>query len=148
MADNIPPELAGDLRHSLTRLYLALRRNSPIHGISAAQSSAIATLYDHGPMRMGELADRESIRMPTATSLVDGLIREDLAARAPDPDDRRAVVISLTDHGREVIDQIRNRRDDKVTAALAGMSDEHLAALAAAAPALRDLRARLENHDD
>lgn len=131
----------------MTRLYLALRRNSPIEELSAAQSSALATLHDHGPMRMGALADRESIRMPTATSLVDGLIRSDLASRAPDPDDRRAVVIAITDHGRTVIDEVRGRRDDVVTTALENLSDEHLAALSAAAPALRALRARLENHD-
>ncbi len=147
MAENIPPELASDLRHSVTRLYLALRRNSPINELSAAQSSALATLFDHGPMRMGALADRESVRMPTATSLVDGLTRDGLAVRAPDPDDRRAVVIALTDHGRAVIEGVRTRRDDVVTTALENLSADHLAALAAAAPALQALRARLENHD-
>ena len=95
---------------------------------------------------MGVLADRESIRMPTATSLVDGLIRIDMVSRAPDPDDRRAVLIAVTEHGHAAIANVRSRRDDAVTTALEDLSDEHVAALAAAAPALRALRARMENH--
>ncbi|WP_132992596.1 MarR family winged helix-turn-helix transcriptional regulator [Gordonia zhaorongruii] len=147
MAENIPPELASDLRHYLTRLYLALRRHSPINELSATQSSALATLLDHGPMRMGELAERECVRMPTATSLVDVLTRDGLAERRPDPDDRRAVVISLTDQGRALIADIRDRRDATVTAALEQLTAAQVAALAEAAPALRDLQARLENND-
>ncbi|WOC12283.1 hypothetical protein MP11Mi_13680 [Gordonia sp. MP11Mi] len=128
----------------MTRLYLALRRNSPITELSAAQASALATLSDYGPMRMGAFADREGVRMPTATNLVDVLARDGLVTRDPDPDDRRAVVIALTDVGRTTLDEVRMRRDDVLTAALEQLSGEQLAALAAAAPALRDLRARLE----
>ncbi|MCF8589033.1 MarR family transcriptional regulator [Gordonia sp. HY285] len=144
MTENLPAELAGELRHSVTRLYLALRRNSPITDLSAAQASALATISDHGPMRMGALADREGVRMPTATNLVDVLARDGLVTRDPDPDDRRAVVIALTDEGQTIIRDVRTRRDDVVASALAQLSDEQLAALAAAAPALRDLRTRLE----
>lgn len=144
MTEKNPSELASELRHSVTRLYLALRRNSPVTELTAAQSSALVTLLDHGPMRMGALADREGVRMPTATSLVDVLTRDDLVTRAPDPDDRRAVVIELTEQGRASVDRVRSRRDDVLTAALDELSDEQRAALAAAAPALRDLRARLE----
>lgn len=93
---------------------------------------------------MGTLADREGIRMPTATSLVDVLTRDGMVSRAPDPDDRRAVVITLTDQGRALVEDVRTRRDDVFTAALEQLSDEQLTVLAAAAPALRDLRARLE----
>ncbi|NMO03447.1 MarR family transcriptional regulator [Gordonia sp. TBRC 11910] len=138
-------KLASELRPTLTRLYLSLRRHTPITEYTAAQASALATLFDHGPMRMGELAERESIRMPTATSLVDGLIKSDLATRHADPTDRRAVVIELTEHGRVVLRRVRAERDDAVTAALAGLSDEHRAALAAATEALKELHKQVEN---
>ncbi|WP_026918112.1 MarR family winged helix-turn-helix transcriptional regulator [Gordonia shandongensis] len=147
MLDDSSPDLASGLRHTLTRLYLTLRRNAPLGDISAAQGSALALLHDHGPMRMGEFADRESIRMPTATALIDGLCREGLVSREPDPTDRRAVLISITPQGVDAVDDIRSRRDDAVTRALADLSEAHRSAIAEALPALRDMQSRLENYD-
>lgn len=141
-------ELAAALRPDLTRLYLALRRHAPISEYSAAQASALTVLVDHGPMRMGELAERESIRMPTATALVDGLSRNGLVERRPDPEDRRAVVVAMTDHGRAVVDRVRGERDHILTDAIEKLSADERAALAAAAPALRALRRRLDDYAD
>ncbi|GAA2368012.1 MULTISPECIES: MarR family winged helix-turn-helix transcriptional regulator [Gordonia] len=144
MTDENAPDLASGLRHTVTRLYLTLRRNSPISELSAAQASGLASLVDYGPMRMGEFAERESIRMPTATALIDGLHRGGYVSREPDPDDRRAVIIAATDTGSEIVSDIRTRRDDSVTRALQTLSDDHRAALAAALPALRELQTRME----
>lgn len=137
--------LASELRPILTRLYLSLRRHAPNSEYSAAQASALATILDHGPMRMGELAERESIRMPTATALVDGLVKTEMIERAPDPDDRRAVLVGLTDHGRRILKRVGIERDDVMSSALAGLADDHRAALAAAAPALRALHDQLDS---
>lgn len=142
MIDNA--KLASELRPALTRLYLSLRRNSPATEYTAAQASALASLYEHGAMRMGELAARESIRMPTATSLVDGLIRSSLVTRHADPTDRRAVVIELTDRGHDVLRRVRAQRDDALNAALNGLSTDHRAALADAVEALEELRKQVE----
>lgn len=136
--------VARQLRPAVTRLYLMLRRHTPIPEYTAAQASGLATLLDHGPMRMGEFADRESIRMPTATSLVDGLVRNGLVEREPDPCDRRAVLVSLSAHGREVLERVRVRRDDVLTDAITELSDADRAALAGAAGALTTLHDLLE----
>ncbi|MXP21455.1 MarR family transcriptional regulator [Gordonia sp. HNM0687] len=144
MSDDEAYRLASALRPTVTRLYLTLRRRTPIAEYSAAQASALSVLLDHGPLRMGELAERESIRMPTATALIDGLTKNGLVERTPDPADRRAVLVGLTDHGRTVLDRVRGRRDTILTAALAGLTDDDRAALAAAAPALEALRHQIE----
>ncbi|ALG86437.1 MarR family winged helix-turn-helix transcriptional regulator [Gordonia phthalatica] len=145
MSNDSTYDLASGLRHSVTRLYLTLRRNAPISELTAAQASALSVLVDHGPMRMGELAERESVRMPTATALVDGLLREGLVTREPDPTDRRAVVVATTDKAAALIRNIRTSRDDTVIRTLETLSDEHRAALMAALPALRELQTRMEN---
>lgn len=145
MSADFDPAAVGQLRATLTRLYLSLRRNSPSDQLTAAHASAIATLTDHGPMRMGEFARRESIRMPSATSLIDPLVRNGLVARRPDPDDKRAVLIELTEHGHRVVDELRSRRDEALTSAVESLSTEHRRALHDALPALAALQARLEN---
>ncbi|MGW0038029.1 MarR family winged helix-turn-helix transcriptional regulator [Gordonia sp. NPDC003376] len=136
--------IARQIRPAITRMYLCLRRHTPAPEYSAAQASALVTLLDHGAMRMGEFAARESIRMPTATSVVDGLIRNGLAQRSPDPSDRRAVLVSLTEHGEDTVRRVRDRRDDVLARAVEQLSDDDRASLAAAAPALRALHAALE----
>ncbi|SDU72788.1 MarR family winged helix-turn-helix transcriptional regulator [Gordonia westfalica] len=141
-----PAQLASALRPTITRLYLALRRRAPLVQLTAAQTSALNVLADHGWMRMGELAERESVRMPTATSVVDGMTKHGLVERRPDPADRRAVLVGLTEHGRELVERIRLGRDVALTNALANLSVEHREALAAAAPALRALRDELDQH--
>ncbi|GED96136.1 MarR family winged helix-turn-helix transcriptional regulator [Gordonia crocea] len=142
MPDDV--DLARDLRPAITRLYLALRRRAPIAELSAAQSSALSTLLHHAPLRMGALAEREGIRMPTATALVDGLIKLDLVQRDADPDDRRAVIVDLTAQGRTVIETARRHRDDALAAALAQLSPDERDQLAAATPALANLFRHLE----
>ncbi|QKT08885.1 MarR family transcriptional regulator [Gordonia sp. X0973] len=138
-------DLARDLRPAVTRLYLALRRRAPVAELSAAQASALSTLLLHAPLRMGALAEREGIRMPTATALVDGLIKIGLVHRAPDPDDRRAVIVDLTEPGRTAIAKASRRRADVLAAALAKLSDEERASLVAAMPALLELQRQLED---
>lgn len=93
---------------------------------------------------MGELAERESIRMPSATSLVDGLIKSDLVRRIPDSTDRRAVVVELTEHGYAVLRKVRAQRDDALSTALNKLSESHRSALEQAAEALEELRNQVE----
>lgn len=137
-------DLAIDLRGTLTRAYLALHRSSPLEGISAPKAVALTTIADAGPMRMGELAERESIRTPSATALVDGLAEQGLVERQVDPKDRRVVMISVTPAGRALLDEIRRNRSGVLLHALQKLDAGQLTALAAAGPALGALKAALE----
>jgi DNA-binding MarR family transcriptional regulator len=141
-------ELADAIRPTMARVYLTIRRRSPFGEYTAAQGSTLATLADHGPMRMGELARREGVRMPTVTAAVDVLVGHGLVRRDPDPDDRRAVQVSITDTGRHEMTQLQSARNEVLARALSGMTDNELAALQAAIPALRSLREQLEGLDE
>ncbi len=57
----------------------------------------------------------------TVTSVVDGLVARDLVARKSDPDDRRRVVLALTDDGRTAVehgDQVVGAALDRLLARL------------------------------
>lgn len=148
MFDNDLTDLADAIRPTLARVYLTIRRRSPFGEYTAAQGSTLATLAEHGPMRMGELARREAVRMPTVTAAVDVLVGHGLLRRDPDPDDRRAVQVSITDNGRQEMAQLQSARNEVLARAMAGMTDDELRALRAAVPALRSLRAQLESLDE
>jgi DNA-binding MarR family transcriptional regulator len=73
------------------------------------------------------------------TALVTRLERAVLVRRDPDPDDARAVRVSLTADGADCLERIRGSRAALIEARLAALSAEQRAALAAALPALDSL---------
>ena len=54
-------------------------------------------------MRSSELAQHLHIAPRSATEVVDALEAKGLVARSPDPSDRRATLVSLTDRGRDAL---------------------------------------------
>ncbi|MGR5457310.1 MarR family winged helix-turn-helix transcriptional regulator, partial [Vibrio alfacsensis] len=65
-------------------------------GYSLAQVHTIEVLGIHGAMRMKELADKLGITTGTLTVQVDKLVAANLMERLPHPNDRRAIVVALT----------------------------------------------------
>jgi DNA-binding MarR family transcriptional regulator len=73
------------------------------------------------------------------TALVTRLERDGLAARGDDPSDRRAVIVSLTAAGRDVLVDRRTRRASRLAGLLERLDPEDRAAIEAAAGALTRL---------
>jgi DNA-binding MarR family transcriptional regulator len=90
---------------------LAIRR-AQARGQAAPQDLTLAQYYLLLPLQAGglrppsQLAELAGIAPPTATRLLDGLERAGLVVRERSPDDRRAVLVSLTRRGR---DRLRQR---------------------------------------
>ena len=74
--------------------------------ITPAQFRALRVLRRHGVMRLSALSDRLKIAARSTTEVIDALQARDLAGRRPDPDDRRATLVELTEHGLQVLDGI------------------------------------------
>ncbi len=84
---------------------------------------ALARLsHPDGGVRVSHLADHLGIAPRSATEVADALEEAGLLTRAPDPTDRRAVLLTLTDAGRHTVADVRDRRRaaaDEAVAALA-----------------------------
>jgi DNA-binding MarR family transcriptional regulator len=78
--------------------------------ISPSHSRALSMLLRHGSMRLSDLSDHLRIAPRSATEVVDGLQQLGLVERHPDPHDRRATLVVLTDEGRRVGEAIRSAR--------------------------------------
>ncbi len=59
------------------------------------------------PIPLGQLAARLSFVKSNITQLVDRLEAEQLVRRIPDPEDRRCILVELTDKGRQECEQAR-----------------------------------------
>jgi DNA-binding MarR family transcriptional regulator len=78
--------------------------------ITPAQFRALRVLRRHGVMRLSELSERLKIAARSTTEVIDALQSRDLVGRRPDPDDRRATLVDLTEHGLQVLQAIREAR--------------------------------------
>lgn len=72
-------------------------------GASLAQLKLLSLIQRSGPLRSTDIADALGQAPRTVTEAVDGLERDRLVVRTPDPRDRRAKRISLTEDGKAVI---------------------------------------------
>lgn len=68
--------------------------------ISPSQSRALKVLAGQDALRLNELAEQLRIAPRSVTEVVDDLAARDLVERRPDPADRRATLVALTDQGR------------------------------------------------
>lgn len=69
-------------------------------GYSLAQIHTIEVLGCHGAMRMKELAEKLGITTGTLTVQVEKLVKAKLLTRSTQDDDRRAIVVDLTETGQ------------------------------------------------
>lgn len=99
-------------------------------GITPGQARALRILGHHDePLRMAALAERLGIVPRSATTVVDALESADLAARTPDPTNRRSTLVTLTGAGRAALSQMaaaRRQAAEEVFATLAAEQRETL----------------------
>jgi DNA-binding MarR family transcriptional regulator len=83
----------------------------------------------HGPVTIGEIAARLGIAQPTASLLVERLVRVGLVERADDPGDRRRALVRLSPEGEHFVARITGDIHNHLREGLARLSDDDLAAL-------------------
>jgi DNA-binding MarR family transcriptional regulator len=89
----------GDQKLSLPRVKVLL-----------ALAARRIRMGDH--VRMHDLAEELGVTPRNITTIVDGLEREGLLARRPDPSDRRAIWLELTPLGLSLIEQVHQLEQD------------------------------------
>jgi DNA-binding MarR family transcriptional regulator len=74
--------------------------------VTMPQMKIMLILYLNGPMRMSNIAASLDVTLPTASSLVDKLIRKNYLLRKSQEDDRRVVLCSLSSKGQKTLGRI------------------------------------------
>jgi DNA-binding MarR family transcriptional regulator len=97
--------------------------------INPSHARALRTLSHHGTMRLSQLSDHLHIAPRSTTEVVDALESRDLVRRRPDPDDRRATLVEVTEHGASVLAAIRAARGSQSERIFARLSQEDRAQL-------------------
>jgi DNA-binding MarR family transcriptional regulator len=134
--------LATSLRISISRLARRMRAERAAQGLqpelSDSQLAALAALEKH-TMTPGELAEHEKVQPPSITRVIASLEERGLIQRMPHPSDRRQVVLTVTDQGRDVVRQVRQLREAWLARRLRDLTPGERAVLREALPILEKL---------
>ncbi len=101
----ITPEQVGERYLAVHhRMFRAVNDEMNGCGLSMARTKVLRRLHEHGAARQNVLAAEFGLSPHSITDLVDGLERLGLAERRPDPTDRRAKLVAITDGGEASLD--------------------------------------------
>jgi DNA-binding MarR family transcriptional regulator len=116
----------GGVTGNLTRLHLA-----------------IMGMLSRGSMSVTELANSVMMTKSQMTHLIDQLVRQSIVERRPDEKDRRVINLSLTEQGRVLLDDAKQKVQENIRQALAGLTTDDRRAMSGALKTLKDIGARL-----
>ena len=131
--------LAAELRISVMRLRRRLvNERDPDNELGIGQMAVLGVLY-RAEQTIGELAAFERVKPPSMTRTVTCLEEAGYVTRRPHESDRRQILVSLTERGREAVLADRRRRDAWLAQRLRDLTPDERAVLRRAAPILERL---------
>jgi len=126
----ITPELcAGEVMETIPLVMQFLRTQMRSHSssdLSVPQFRALTFLNRHPGASLSDLADHLGVTRATASAVTDRLVQRGLVDRRERPEERRHVVLSLTQAGSEYLQQVRQTTRSHIAKMFASLSEEQL----------------------
>ena len=94
------------LTRATDSLLARLARRGTHEGLTSSQFGVLEILYHLGPMCQSDLGGKLLKTGGNITMVIDNLEKTGMVVRQRDGNDRRFVMVSLTDHGRELIAEL------------------------------------------
>jgi DNA-binding MarR family transcriptional regulator len=130
--------LSADLLYVVARLNRLATQRVKLE-IPFAQARLLSTIDDQGAARISDLATFDHCSQPTMTTQVRRLEDAGLVSRVTDPADARAVLISITPKGSDVLARVRTDRGAVIDPYLDRLDDGARQALTDAVRVMRGI---------
>ncbi len=140
-ADAALIDSAARLRMAIVRMARRLRQEAAgaVGELTPTSAAALATVERHGPLTPSELAEIERVKRPTATRTLRVLCEAGLVDRAPDPEDGRSALVSITAAGRDRLHRLRGRKNAYLARRMRDLPADDLETLDRAAAVLEQI---------
>ena len=102
-----PMQVLSRISRLARHLDIARRGAFADHGLESWEFDVLSALRRSGPpyqLSPGQLVTQTLVTSGTMTNRVDRLAARGFVSRSPDPNDRRGVIVTLTETGREAVD--------------------------------------------
>ncbi|MBO0902901.1 MarR family winged helix-turn-helix transcriptional regulator [Jiella sonneratiae] len=117
------PIALSDLIAGVNRRFdVAVESRLKAAGVRIEHYRVLESLMRRDGQSMGELAPTVFVDLPTLTKIVDRMVASGVVYRAPDPKDRRRVLVFLSERGRAQFADLRPAVDSERRAATGGLS--------------------------
>ena len=136
-ADHIR-QIFGEFMGSIREFRCASGERLVRAGVSMTHLHLMWILEHHGELPMSRLADIVDVSVSNATGIVDRMEERGLVERIRVPDDRRVVIVRITERGRDVLRQTDLFKEDLFAKIVNRLDDAQQARLAMAMADLRD----------
>ncbi|OUM97187.1 MAG: hypothetical protein A9Z00_01790 [Thermobacillus sp. ZCTH02-B1] len=110
--------------------------------VTLPQLMLLNLTHQHGPYRLTDLATKIEVKPSAVTVMVDRLEKRGFVRRVPDPGDRRAVLVEVTEEGRGALRKAWNLREELLGRVTARLGSEEVKLLADLLERLTGERAR------
>lgn len=110
-------------------VYLVNRETRTIRGslnLADGQIFLLLILSRHESVKASDIASRIGITFGAVTGMTDKLLSLGLITRERSAEDRRVVLISITEEGRQVISEIKNKRAERLRSLLGHMEADSI----------------------
>ena len=95
-------EFLSPLHKASRQITMYLETSTRELGVSPLEGHVLTYLRKYAPVSVGELVRVFGLKQSTFTSLLDRLERSGLNRRELNPDDRRSLLVHITEPGREL----------------------------------------------
>lgn len=117
------------LKHGMHARMLQLTQSL---SLTRSQFELLATIHHTPRATVKNLSKQFSLTPGAISQLVEQVVQQGYIARAPDPEDRRTILLSLTTAGDTLIQKLERERTDILRVTLASLTDDELAAMVTA----------------
>lgn len=102
------------------RMRLELTKNN----LSITEFSVLEVLYHKGRQTINEIGNMVLISSGSMTYVIDKLEKKGLLKRVACPNDRRAIHVTLTDAGNEMLEKVMPEHEELVESIFASLTDD------------------------
>lgn len=135
-------QCAADLMEAIHPIMQFIRkemRSERDPSLSVPQFRVLAFLTLHPGASLSDVADHLGVTRATASTMVDRLVKRGLIDRAEHPQERRHVMLKLTQRGTDQLQQMRNITSSKIADLLVHLSAQELSGISQALLTLREI---------
>jgi len=132
-------EIASRVRKLRRSVYHDYIRTSRQFGLTETQSDVLRTLLVYGPMSSADLSRNLYVTPANITGVIDRLENKGLVERIRQQADRRVALITLTEKGEDLSEQLPDPIENKLVSGLKHLTPEQMQALGEAMKRIIDL---------
>lgn len=122
--DRVAEDILLALRRIMRSMDIASRLLISQYGLTTPQLICLQHLQEQGPMTTGMLAQTVALSPATVTGILDRMERRGLVTRERRPEDKRRVLVALTEGGRAAAEAAPSYMAERLSQALKRLPED------------------------